>query len=160
MMRTLLNPFTFVDPKRESRESEPDHSELPDRVPEETELKVKRRRLSAPRGVGGARAEGLAERIFSTCLATSTAAAVADVAPVCFSQYHFLFFFNSGASVIRTSCFSSITFFSFFWGSFALDCQPRCRGFLTHRQAQRMASRTMRKAEPEEIPTMAAIPER
>lgn len=38
----LLNPFTFVDLKRESRENEPDRSELPDRVPEETVLKVKR----------------------------------------------------------------------------------------------------------------------
>lgn len=116
MVRTLLNPFTFVDPKRESRESEPDHSELPDRVPEETELKVKRRRLSAPRGVGRREGGGVSEEDIFYLSATNTAAAVADVAPACFSRYHFLFFFNSGASVIHTSCFSPITFFSILLG--------------------------------------------
>lgn len=64
-VRTLLNPYTFVDPKRESGEKEPDRSKLPDTVPEEV-LKVKRRRLSTPWGGGGGEGEG--GRIFSTCL--------------------------------------------------------------------------------------------
>lgn len=82
-------------------------------------------------------------------------------APVCYSRYHFLFFFNSGASVIHTSCFSR-TIFLFLGGrgTLALDCQPSCRGSPTHRHTHRTASRTMRTAEPEDTPTMVTNPER
>lgn len=91
-MWILLNPFTFVDLKRGSRENEPDRSELPDRVPEETVLKVKRRRLSAPEGGGGG-GGGSGEDICYLSV-TSTTAAVAHT--------------HLSVTADTTSCFSTI----------------------------------------------------
>lgn len=157
MVRTLLNLFTFVDPKRESQETVPDRSKLPDRVPEETVLKVKRRRLSAPRKGEG---RGVAGRIFTILPVCAERGCCGGRHGTCLFQPIplpvFLQFWGFGNSHILF--FSYLFFFPF--GTFALNCQPSCRGSPTHRQTQRTASRTMRAAKPEEIPTMATIPGR